>query len=185
MSNDEVEFEVETSIQQTDVEAATILGPKGDTGPQGPKGDTGPQGPKGDTGPQGDTGPTGPQGPQGEKGEKGDTGPTGEAATIQVGTVTTLSPSQPAYVQNVGTEQNAIFNFGIPKGDSGSGEGSNADFSNITGSPYDCDALAIALNEKQNVIEDLPDIRSGAELGSTAVQPSSLATVATSGSYND
>lgn len=129
--------------------------------------------------PKGEKGDTGSQGEQGEKGE------TGEAATIQVGTVTTLSPSQPAYVQNVGTEQNAIFNFGIPKGDSGSGEGSNADFSNITGSPYDCDALAIALNEKQNVIEDLLDIRSGAELGSTAVQPSSLATVATSGSYND
>ena len=46
-------------------------------------------------------------------------------------------------------------------------------------------AVASALSVKQNVIEDLPDIRSGAELGSTAVQPSSLATVATSGSYND
>ena len=46
-------------------------------------------------------------------------------------------------------------------------------------------AVASALSVKQNVIEDLSDIRSGAELGSTAVQPSSLATVATSGSYND
>ena len=46
-------------------------------------------------------------------------------------------------------------------------------------------AVASALSVKQNVIEDLSEIRSGAELGSTAVQPSSLATVATSGSYND
>lgn len=110
-------------------------------------------------------------------------GKDGKAATIAVGTVTTLQPNQNAYVENVGTSTAAIFNFGIPKGDSGSGE--NADFSNITGSPYDCDALATALNGKQDVIEDLSDIRSGAEAGATAVQPSSLATVATSGSYTD
>lgn len=133
--------------------------------------------------PQGIQGEQGIRGEQGIQGEKGDTGATGEAATIQVGTVNTLNPSQPAYVQNVGTEQNAIFNFGIPKGDAGSG--ANADFSDITGSPYDCDALAAALNEKQNVIEDLSNIRIGAGLGATAVQPSSLARVATSGSYND
>ena len=85
--------------------------PQGIQGEQGVRGEQGIQGEKGDTG------------SKGEKGDKGDTGATGEAATIQVGTVTTLSPSQPAYVQNVGTEQNAIFNFGITKGDSGSGEG--------------------------------------------------------------
>lgn len=38
---------------------------------------------------------------------------------------------------------------------------------------------------KQDTISDLADIRSGAEAGATAVQPSDLATVATSGSYND
>lgn len=38
---------------------------------------------------------------------------------------------------------------------------------------------------KQDVISDLATIRSGAALGTTAVQPSDLATVATSGSYND
>jgi hypothetical protein len=41
------------------------------------------------------------------------------------------------------------------------------------------------LNGKQNVISDLATIRAGAALGATAVQPSDLATVATSGSYND
>lgn len=40
-------------------------------------------------------------------------------------------------------------------------------------------------NSKQNAISDLSDIREGASAGATAVQPSDLATVATSGSYND
>lgn len=38
---------------------------------------------------------------------------------------------------------------------------------------------------KQDVISDLSDIREGAGLGETAVQPGDLATVATSGSYDD
>lgn len=42
-----------------------------------------------------------------------------------------------------------------------------------------------ALNGKQDVIDDLSDIRSGAALGATAVQPGDLATVATTGAYND
>ena len=45
--------------------------------------------------------------------------------------------------------------------------------------------LQTALNYKQDLISDLSNIRSGAEAGSTAVQPSSLSTVATSGNYND
>ncbi len=38
---------------------------------------------------------------------------------------------------------------------------------------------------KQDTISDIETIRTGAGLGATAVQPSSLSTVATSGSYND
>jgi hypothetical protein len=41
------------------------------------------------------------------------------------------------------------------------------------------------IDDKQDVISDLATIRSGASLGATAIQPSDLATVATSGSYND
>lgn len=41
------------------------------------------------------------------------------------------------------------------------------------------------LEGKQDVIDDLSEIRAGAEAGATAVQPGDLATVATSGSYND
>lgn len=46
-------------------------------------------------------------------------------------------------------------------------------------------SIQTALNEKQDVISDLEDIRRGAGLGETAVQQSSLASVATSGNYND
>lgn len=51
----------------------------------------------------------------------------------------------------------------------------------------DTDVLATKadLNSKQNVIVDLPQIRSGAEAGATAVQPEDLARIATTGSYND
>lgn len=46
-------------------------------------------------------------------------------------------------------------------------------------------ATQTALNSKQDTISDLATIRSGAALGVTAVQPSDLATVATSGNYDD
>jgi hypothetical protein len=46
-------------------------------------------------------------------------------------------------------------------------------------------ALSTGLASKQDTISDLSDIRAGASLGSTAVQPGDLATVATTGSYND
>ncbi len=49
----------------------------------------------------------------GLKGDKGD------AATIQVGTVETLEPSQNATVSNSGTVNDAVLNFGIPKGEKG------------------------------------------------------------------
>lgn len=56
-------------------------------------------------------------------GAKGD---TGEAATIQIGTVTTVNYDQPATVVNVGTDEEAIFNFGIPRGVPGSSAGITA-----------------------------------------------------------
>jgi hypothetical protein len=45
--------------------------------------------------------------------------------------------------------------------------------------------LNTSLSGKQDTISDLANIRSGASKGATAVQPASLSTVATSGSYND
>lgn len=98
-------------------------------GPQGPQGEQGPQGPAGPAGATGATGPAGPQGeqgPQGEKGapgEQGPEGPTGQAATIQVGTVTTGEPGTNAQVTNSGTSSEAVFDFVIPRGRDGGGGG--------------------------------------------------------------
>lgn len=61
--------------------------------------------------------------PRGDKGDKGDTGDDGDAATIQIGSTETVEPYQPAEVTNVGTANAAIFNFKIPKGETGSVEG--------------------------------------------------------------
>jgi len=52
-------------------------------------------------------------------GKRGVRGIQGEAATIEVGSTTTGEPSTPAEVTNVGTENAAIFDFVIPKGDKG------------------------------------------------------------------
>ena len=51
----------------------------------------------------GPTGPTGPQGP----------------ASIAVGVTTTTDPGTNASVTNVGTDDNVILNFNIPKGETG------------------------------------------------------------------
>lgn len=58
-------------------------------------------------GPQGDTGATGAQGPQ------------GDAATIQVGSVTSAAYGTPASVTNSGTTGAAVLDFVIPQGKPG------------------------------------------------------------------
>ncbi len=71
---------------------------------------------KGEKGYKGDTGEQGVQGIQGE---------TGAVPNIQIGTVTTLSAgSNATVIRQVGsTDENPIFNFGIPKGLDGLGAG--------------------------------------------------------------
>ncbi len=61
------------------------------------------------------------QGPTGPKGEKGDVGPKGERGIqgptqINVGITETLEPFENAKVENVGTSENVILNFKIPRG---------------------------------------------------------------------
>lgn len=46
-------------------------------------------------------------------------GHDGKAATIRVGTVTTGKPGEAATVTNIGTENDAVFNFKIPRGETG------------------------------------------------------------------
>jgi len=63
--------------------------------------------------PRGDTGATGATGAQGIQGNPG------AAATIAVGTTSTGSPGSTASVNNTGTSSAAVFNFSIPRGDTG------------------------------------------------------------------
>ena len=73
-------------------------------------------GAKGDRGEQGPQGVQGVQGPQGIQGTQGI---PGEAATVQVGTVTTGEEGTQAVVTNAGTSNAAVLNFTIPKGATG------------------------------------------------------------------
>ena len=52
---------------------------------------------------------------------KGDTGATGAGATATAGTTTTGNPGTNASVTNSGTTKDAVFNFTIPRGDTGNG----------------------------------------------------------------
>lgn len=56
------------------------------------------------------------KGPQGEQGAQGVQGEQGDAATISVGSVTTVPYGQNASVTNSGTEQKAVLDFRIPQG---------------------------------------------------------------------
>ena len=93
-----------------DAESGAFNGAPGEPGPKGDKGEPGEQGPKGDPG---------EQGPQGEPGQPGAKGDPGEAATITVGTVSTLEPGEQATVTNSGSISAAVFDFAIPKGQKG------------------------------------------------------------------
>ena len=61
------------------------------------------------------------RGVKGDAGEDGSDGQDGAAATITVGTVTTGAEGSQAQVTNSGTANAAIFDFVIPKGDTGDG----------------------------------------------------------------
>lgn len=59
------------------------------------------------------------KGPKGDTGATGATGPQGEAATIEVGSVSTTAYGNAAQVTNVGSSSAAKFNFVIPQGKPG------------------------------------------------------------------
>lgn len=83
-----------------------VQGPTGPIGPQGIQGLRGERGEKGDIG---NPGPTGPEGPRGES------GPT----TITVGKTETGDVGTEAVVTNVGTNQDVVLDFKIPRGTPG------------------------------------------------------------------
>lgn len=107
-------------------EIEDLVGVKGDKGDKGDKGEDGviifeELTPEQKATLKGDKGDRGEQGLPGEKGEKGDNGIT---PNIKVGKVVTLEPTEQANVERVGTLENPTFNFYIPRGLDGSGEGS-------------------------------------------------------------
>jgi hypothetical protein len=76
----------------------------------------------------------------------------GEAATITIGTVTTGDPLDPATVTNVGTSEEAIFDFVIPKGDTG-------DLGSLSGtSPITYASNTIGFDWSVSELNDLGDV---------------------------
>ena len=60
-----------------------------------------------------------PEGPQGPQGEPGTPGAAGANASVTVGSTATGAAGSSAAVTNSGTAQAAVFNFTIPRGDTG------------------------------------------------------------------
>lgn len=130
----------------------------GSDGAQGPQGDPGPagaDGAPGADGAQGDPGPAGADGASayevavangfigneaawlaslvGPTGATGTTGAPGTAATIAVGTVTTGAAGSSAVITNSGSSSAAVFDFTIPRGDTGASGSSTVTISGKTG----------------------------------------------------
>lgn len=84
-----------------------------------PRGDTGAPGKDGVDGKDGRDGIDGKDGSDGRDGIDGKDGKDGLAATVSVGTVTTGQAGTSASVTNSGTSSAAVFNFTIPRGDTG------------------------------------------------------------------
>lgn len=61
----------------------------------------------------------GKDGKDGVDGTPGEAGADGKSATIQIGKVVTLEPGENVFVNNTGSESDAVFNIGIPKGEKG------------------------------------------------------------------
>ena len=100
--------------------------------------------------------------------------------SVNVGESAKMEVSQAVnYIQSGKAEVQAAVVEGMAEIQEAAENMANKDLSNLS-------AIGEArFSEKQDIIDDLNAIRSGAAAGTTAVQPSSLASVATSGSYND
>ena len=71
--------------------------------------------------------------PRGETGAVGATGLPGTPATVTVGTTTTGAPGTSAAVTNSGTANNAVLNFTVPAGETGT---ANLSYGIFTAQPY-------------------------------------------------
>lgn len=89
---------------------SSIIIYQGPTGPTGPIGVDGLPGPIGVMGPTGPTGSTGPTGPKGE---------IGLSPTITIGDIITTDSNSSASITDTGSGNKHIFNFIIPRGNTG------------------------------------------------------------------
>ena len=88
----------------------------------------------------------------GEDGLMGPPGPAGTPATVTVGTVTSVAPTDPPTVVNVGTPSNAILDFEIPSGAPG------ADAPNVTGVTAEVGAWELENGLAKSIPPDFPPI---------------------------
>lgn len=84
-------------------------------------------------GPKGQDGAPGQNGADGTPGRDGNDGVT---PNITIGEVTTLEAGQQATVTKTGSKENPVFNFGIPKGKDGIGEGGSTTSITVNGQVY-------------------------------------------------
>lgn len=143
---------------------ASLVGPQGPQGIQGPQGNTGPRGERGEPGPTGSTGSQGPAGPQGQAGPQGVAGNDGFSPTATVtksGTVATITI----------TDKNGTTTATVSDGSGGGGavDSVNGQTGTVV---LDADDVGAAEAVHTHTVSDVTDFPS-------------LATVATSGSYND
>lgn len=116
---------------------------------------------KGDRGEQGIQGLPGKDGTNGQDGVDGVDGKEGVTPNITIGTVATLEAGQKATVVNSGTKENPIFDFGIPKGESGSNgvDGVTpdmSDFENKINNQYDVIKAKVDKIEQENSPVEIP-----------------------------
>jgi hypothetical protein len=111
-------------------------------------------------------------------------GDPGDAATIAVGTVTTVNPGDPAVVTNVGTSDAAVFNFEIPQGAaglgdvSGPGSSTNNNFAAFDGTG------GKTLKDSGSSVASFATAAQGGK-ADTAVQPGDLGALAAKSSVNN
>ena len=118
---------------------------------------------KGEKGDQGLQGIQGVQGVKGDTGAKGDRGATGAAATIRIGTVTTGASGSEAVVTNVGTANDAVFNFTLPRGEKGADGGIDIDtaLSDTSTNPVQNKVIKAALDNKVNKTDTIYEANLG------------------------
>lgn len=85
-------------------------------------------------------GERGDQGEPGKQGEPGERGADGKAATVQIGSTSTVEPGEKANVWNSGTDTDATLNFEIPRGEDGrqgeDGKAATINIGSVNSLPY-------------------------------------------------